>query len=145
MPGKGRSFPKGISGNPGGRPKVLGIMETDKERRPNPNKRVPHTSGVKKERTTKSIEAYRKAKLDLVRDIIQTDHIVTRLQNNALADREFMSPGQIRCAEVLLAKTMPNLQSVEAKVDTAQSNVLRAPEPLANDQWEAKYGPKKPN
>ena len=89
MPGKGRPFPKGISGNPGGRPKVLGIMETDKERRPNPNKRVPHTSGVKKERTTKSIEAYRKAKLDLVRDIIQTDHIVTRLQNNALADREF--------------------------------------------------------
>jgi len=31
------------------------------------------------------------------------------------------------------------------KVEGAQSNVLRAPEPLANDQWEAKYGPKKPN
>jgi len=120
-------------------------VPTDKERRQNPNKRVPHTSGVKKERTTKSIEAYRKAKLDLVRDIIQTDHIVTRLQNNALADREFMSPGQIRCAEVLLAKTMPNLQSVEAKVEGQQSNVLRAPEPLANDQWEAKYAAKKPN
>jgi hypothetical protein len=145
MPGKGRPFPKGASGNQGGRPKVLGSHGTDKDRRPNPNKRVPHTSGVKKERTTKSIDAYRKAKLDLVRDIIQTDHIVTRLQNNALADREFMSPGQIRCAEVLLAKTMPNLQSVEAKVDTQQSNVLRAPEPLANDQWEAKYGAKKPN
>jgi hypothetical protein len=27
----------------------------------------------------------------------------------------------------------------------AQSNVLRAPEPLANDQWEAKYGAKKVN
>ena len=56
-----------------------------------------------------------------------------------------MSPGQIRCAEVLLAKTMPNLQSVEAKVEGQQSNVLRAPEPLANDQWEAKYAAKKPN
>jgi hypothetical protein len=40
---------------------------------------------------------------------------------------------------------MPTLQSLEAKVDTAQSNVLRAPEPLANDQWEAKYGAKKVN
>jgi hypothetical protein len=27
----------------------------------------------------------------------------------------------------------------------SQSNVLRAPEPLANDQWEAKYGAKKVN
>jgi HEAT repeat protein len=27
MPGKGRPFPKGISGNPGGRPKVLGDVQ----------------------------------------------------------------------------------------------------------------------
>jgi hypothetical protein len=43
----------------------------------------------------------------------------------------------------LLSRRMPTLQSLEAKVDTQQSNVLRAPEPLANDQWEAKYGTKK--
>jgi len=27
MPGKGRPFPKGVSGNPGGRPKVLGDVQ----------------------------------------------------------------------------------------------------------------------
>ena len=27
MPGKGRPFPKGMSGNPGGRPKVLGDVQ----------------------------------------------------------------------------------------------------------------------
>jgi hypothetical protein len=85
------------------------------------------------------------AKLDQIRERIQTTQLINRLQANALADREFMSPGQIRSAEVLLAKTMPNLQSQELKVEGAQTNVLRAPEPLANDQWEAKYGAKKVN
>jgi hypothetical protein len=27
MPGKGKPFPKGVSGNPGGRPKVLGDVQ----------------------------------------------------------------------------------------------------------------------
>ena len=35
MPGKGRPFQKGISGNPGGRPKVLGdVQELARERSP---------------------------------------------------------------------------------------------------------------
>src|ERR1044072_1086178 len=35
MPGKGRPFPKGVSGNPGGRPKVLGdVQELARERSP---------------------------------------------------------------------------------------------------------------
>src|SRR5262249_9468416 len=35
MPGKGRPFPKGISGNPGGRPKVLGdVQELARQRSP---------------------------------------------------------------------------------------------------------------
>jgi hypothetical protein len=35
MPGKGKPFPKGISGNPGGRPKVLGdVQELAREKSP---------------------------------------------------------------------------------------------------------------
>ena len=35
MPGKGRPFPKGVSGNPGGRPKVLGdVQELAREQSP---------------------------------------------------------------------------------------------------------------
>src|SRR3954467_6642408 len=35
MPGKGRPFQKGVSGNPGGRPKVLGeVQELARERSP---------------------------------------------------------------------------------------------------------------
>jgi len=70
-----------------------------------------------------------------ISDRIQTDQFVKRLEANMLAEKEL----------ILLSRTMPTSQSLEAKVDTAQSNVLRAPEPLANDQWEAKYGTKKPN
>ena len=35
MPGKGRPFPKGISGNPGGRPKILGdVQELARQKSP---------------------------------------------------------------------------------------------------------------
>ena len=36
------------------------------------------------------------AKLDAIRERIQTDHIVMRLQANTLADKEFMSPGKLK-------------------------------------------------
>jgi hypothetical protein len=35
MPGKGRPFPKGVSGNPGGRPRVLGdVQELARQKSP---------------------------------------------------------------------------------------------------------------
>jgi hypothetical protein len=49
----------------------------------------------------------------VVRERIQTSQLVTRLQNNALADEEIMTSGQIRSAEILLRKAVPDLQSTE--------------------------------
>ena len=41
MPGKGRPFPKGVSGNPGGRPKVLGdVQELARQRSPKRSTRL---------------------------------------------------------------------------------------------------------
>lgn len=45
---------------------------------------------------------------------IQTTMIVKRLESHLLGEVE-MSSTQIRAAEILLNKTLPNLQSIEAK------------------------------
>ena len=121
----------------------MGNEVTENPQRKNGLKRASELP--KRKYTRRAPTPYAQAKLDMLRDQIQTSKIINRLQENTLAEREFMSPGQIRCAEVLLNRTVPTLQSLEAKVEQGQSNVLRAPEPLANDQWEAKYRAKKVN
>ena len=44
-----------------------------------------------------------------VREKIRTSVLIDRLMKNAEADQEFMSANQIRCAEILLKKTLPDL------------------------------------
>lgn len=50
---------------------------------------------------------------------IQTSMLLNRLQANALAEVEFMTPGQIKSAEVLLKKAIPDLQSVQLSGDSS--------------------------
>ena len=44
---------------------------------------------------------------------IQTSALITRLQKNALGDVELMTPAQIKSAEILLKKTLPDLKAVD--------------------------------
>lgn len=50
---------------------------------------------------------------ETVKERIKTSQLLNRLQQNALSDAEIMTPGQIRSAEILLRKTLPDLKSVE--------------------------------
>lgn len=52
-----------------------------------------------------------------VRKRIQTSQLINRLQDNALASDELMTAGQIRSAEVLLRKAVPDLSAVNVEPD----------------------------
>lgn len=50
---------------------------------------------------------------DEVKEKIRTSQLINRLQDNALADEEFLTRGQIDSIKTLLAKTIPDLKAVE--------------------------------
>lgn len=50
---------------------------------------------------------------DAWREKIQAGALITRLQKNAQADVEIMTAGQIKSAEILLRKVLPDLKAIE--------------------------------
>ena len=48
-----------------------------------------------------------------IRDKIKTSQLVNRLQDNALADQEFLTAGQIKSIESLLDRVIPRLKAIE--------------------------------
>jgi hypothetical protein len=44
---------------------------------------------------------------------IQTSQLINRLTNHALADKPIMDASQVKAAQILLAKAVPDLSSVE--------------------------------
>ncbi len=50
---------------------------------------------------------------DWVKDKIKTSQLINRLQDNAFAEAEFLTRGQIDSIKTLLAKTVPDLKAVE--------------------------------
>ena len=48
-----------------------------------------------------------------VKKKIQASQLINRLQENALAAEEFMTPGQIQSANSLLDRVVPKLKAVE--------------------------------
>ena len=50
---------------------------------------------------------------DEVKKKIQASQLINRLQNNALADEEIMTPGQIASANSLLDRVVPKLKAIE--------------------------------
>ena len=50
---------------------------------------------------------------DEVKQKIQTSQLINRLQNNALADEEFLTQGQIASINSLLDRVIPKLKATE--------------------------------
>ncbi len=71
------------------------------------------------------------------RERIQTSQLVNRLEQCALGTLE-LRPDQLKSAEILLNKSLPNLASVESFNQT-EVNVISA-EPLSPEAWAAKHG-----
>ena len=53
---------------------------------------------------------------DEIRDKIKTSQLINRLENHALDELD-LKPSQIKAIEILLNKTLPNLQSTELSGD----------------------------
>lgn len=52
---------------------------------------------------------------DMVREKIRASQIINRLENHALGECD-MTPTQVKAAEVLLRKTLPDLSAIDANV-----------------------------
>ena len=50
---------------------------------------------------------------DEVKERIRTSQLINRLQDNALAEQEFLTMGQIKSIETLLDRVVPKLKATE--------------------------------
>ena len=50
---------------------------------------------------------------DEIKEKIRVSQLINRLQDNALADEEFMTAGQIQSANSILDRVLPKLKAVE--------------------------------
>lgn len=84
----------------------------------------------------------RKIKLtDTWREKIRIGMLLNHLRNHVLGRVE-MTPTQVRAAEILLRKVLPDQASVEHSGEVQHSYVARMPE-VANttEQWQKQYSP----
>jgi len=81
---------------------------------------------------------------DETREKIQASQLVNRLQANALGQLKVeMTPGQVRSAEILLKKKIPDLSSTENKTEVVHRYVARLPNKAANSEiWQKQNAPK---
>ena len=54
---------------------------------------------------------------DEIKQKIQTSQLINRLQDNAFAEEEFLTAGQIKSIESLLDRTVPRLKAVDLSGD----------------------------
>ena len=72
------------------------------------------------------------------RDKIRNSNILSYLIEHALGQRE-MSFSQVRAAEILLRKVLPDLSKVEAIGDGANVRYVISDKPMTDDEWAEKY------
>ena len=84
---------------------------------------------------------YERNKVELCRGTIKTSQLINRLQDNGLADKEFLTAGQIQSIKIALDKSLPNLVSQEIAItDQHPFAVLPAVIPSETD-WEEAFTP----
>lgn len=74
---------------------------------------------------------------DVVRERIRTGVVLNRLQKHALGKLE-MTTTQVRAAEILLRKTVPDLSSTELRGEVTHHHDI-TDEPMTEDEWETQY------
>lgn len=52
-----------------------------------------------------------------IKEKIKTSQLINRLQDNGLADKEFLTPGQVASINSLLDRVVPRLKNVEVSGD----------------------------
>lgn len=57
------------------------------------------------------------------REKIQASQLINRLNKHALSDEEIMTSSQIRAAEILLKKTLPDLTNIDFKDEDGNSSL----------------------
>jgi hypothetical protein len=71
------------------------------------------------------------------REKIQTSQLINRLQNHALSEEiNELKPSQLKAIEILLKKSLPDLQSTEITGDSdapVSLNVITGIKPKSND------------
>jgi hypothetical protein len=79
---------------------------------------------------------------DETRAKIQATQLVNRLQDHVFGKVE-LSPTQVRSAEILLRKSIPDLSSTENKTEVVHRYVARLPNKEANSEiWQKQHAPK---
>ena len=75
------------------------------------------------------------------RNKIRTSQLINRLYGHAVGEIE-MTPTQVRAAEVLLKKTLPDLTAAEITQDTTVRYVARLPDKAkSTEQWQQEHIP----
>lgn len=78
---------------------------------------------------------------DETRAKIKTSQLINRLYGHAVGEIE-MTPTQVRAAEVLLKKTLPDLTAAEITQDTTVRYVARLPDKAkSTEQWQQEHIP----
>ena len=72
---------------------------------------------------------------------IQASQLVNRLKDHVLGKID-LTPSQVRAAEVLLRKCLPDLSSIEHSGEIATPSVVRAPNVAAStEEWQQQHAP----
>ena len=77
---------------------------------------------------------------DATRAKIQVTQLINRLQANANGELpKEMTPGQVRSAQILLNKALPDLTLVTYYGEMSKHYAVSA-EPMSENEWEREYG-----